>query len=453
MEALSFSYIWLGRAAMAAAPAGACGCWRRARRARVQPPTPPRGSRRAAARACEGAAGARDAAALALFSECSGGAAVAVPAAPSAARGRALVASRAAGAGSVLLRVPDALALCVGGARVAVPRGRWPRLRRGVEAGGALPAEVHLARALLDARAGEGGGGLWGDYVGRVLPRREELTMPLVAEDATLGLLAEGDALRAEVEAERGTLRVLGGDLEAEEDLEWAFALARSRALTAGGGWAAMVPGVDLANHAASPSADYRCFGVITPPRSGERLGFREEQDPDAFELVALRDIAEGEEICICYGSGAEEWTLGRTFAQYGFCEDAQIVPVAEALGGGRAVSADDAAIEAAGVALKGAYGGDAAAEQRAASAATALRAARALDLAEGGGGMLTASIAAGRADEAAAAAEEAADAARARAVAGGLAGVAIDACLQYNDRRAAALATYADLLEALTTA
>jgi hypothetical protein len=30
---------------------------------------------------------------------------------------------------------------------------------------------------------------------------------------------------------------------------------------------------------------------------------------------------------------------------------------------------------------------------------------------------------------------------------------VAIDACLQYNDRRAAALATYADLLEALTTA
>ena len=74
----------------------------------------------------------------------------------------------------------------------------------------------------------------------------------------------------------------------------WALALVRSRAMLAGaGGTYAVVPFLDLANHAPSPTVDYRCDGVETPASSG--LPPQAARDSDRFELVGLADVAPGE--------------------------------------------------------------------------------------------------------------------------------------------------------------
>ena len=74
----------------------------------------------------------------------------------------------------------------------------------------------------------------------------------------------------------------------------WALALVRSRAMLAGaGGTYAVVPFLDLANHAPSPTVDYRCDGVETPASSGRPP--QAARDSDRFELVGLADVAPGE--------------------------------------------------------------------------------------------------------------------------------------------------------------
>jgi len=96
----------------------------------------------------------------------------------------------------------------------------------------------------------------------------------------------------------------------------WALALVRSRAMLCGGGGTyAVVPFLDLANHAASPSIDYRCDGVETPASTG--LPPQAPEDMDRFELVGLADVAPGEEVHLAYTKGT--LTSSQHFAQYGF--------------------------------------------------------------------------------------------------------------------------------------
>ena len=100
----------------------------------------------------------------------------------------------------------------------------------------------------------------------------------------------------------------------------WALALVRSRAMLAGkvrgGGDAhAIVPFLDLANHATAPTIDYRCDGVETPASSG--LEPQATENLDRFELVALDDADAGEELRLAYTKGT--LTSREHFAQYGF--------------------------------------------------------------------------------------------------------------------------------------
>eukprot|EP00793_Prasinoderma_coloniale_P003434 PRCOL_00006670-RA len=420
------------------------------------------------------AAAAADAALAALHASLARGArAHPAPAAPGVGRSLALPADGPGAArGAVLLRVPDAAALCAcaggGGApaRVVAPAGAWPRLAAGA-AGGACaraPAEVHLARALLDAAAGDGGGA-WGEYAEAVLPlgaaAAAALTVPPTAPDSDLALIADGGSIAAEVATERRTLAALGADLGegGGEALAAAFACARSRALTAGEGWAALVPLVDLANHSSHPAADYRCFGVVTPANARADV---EPQDLESFELVALRDLSPGEEVTIRYGGGAAEWTLRRSFCQYGFTEDAQIEAVGDALGGRGVRLCDAQAVARAAAALAeeatAGEGAGAAAAARYVAVGEALAGAHYEALAgaggDGEGELLSTAAAAEAVRLSAAGAAEGAAAARARAAAAAESEPAppspfAAAALAYNERRVAALEAYADVLEA----
>ena len=265
--------------------------------------------------------------------------------------GRGLFASRDVPIGEVLLSVPRALALSVqDGAGVSLPPdGAWPRVRAGVAA--AFPDagkswEYVLARAVVDAVAGDGGA-FWARY-GGLMPPPESLALPFLIPDGELASL-EDAGLAEDAIVERARIAALMPDLldpvgeEGEEEAPsedaddekkppdvarsaaaWALALVRSRALLAGevrGGGAAraIVPFIDLANHAEgrAPNADYRCEGVETSSSRTPGVPPQKRQDATRFELVATRAAAAGEEITLAYTRG--EGTSRAHFAQYGF--------------------------------------------------------------------------------------------------------------------------------------
>ena len=265
--------------------------------------------------------------------------------------GRGLFASRDVPIGEVLLSVPRALALSVqDGAGVSLPPdGAWPRVRAGVAA--AFPDagkswEYVLARAVVDAVAGDGGA-FWARY-GGLMPPPESLALPFLIPDGELASL-EDAGLAEDAIVERARIAALMPDLldpvgeEGEEEAPsedaddekkppdvarsaaaWALALVRSRALLAGevrGGGAAraIVPFIDLANHAEgrAPNADYRCEGVETSASRAPGVPPQRREDATRFELIALRAVAAGEEIALAYTRG--EGTSRAHFAQYGF--------------------------------------------------------------------------------------------------------------------------------------
>ena len=265
--------------------------------------------------------------------------------------GRGLFASRDVPIGEVLLSVPRALALSVqDGAGVSLPPdGAWPRVRAGVAA--AFPDagkswEYVLARAVVDAVAGDGGA-FWARY-GGLMPPPESLALPFLIPDGELASL-EDAGLAEDAIVERARIAALMPDLldpvgeEGEEEAPsedaddekkppdvarsaaaWALALVRSRALLAGevrGGGAAraIVPFIDLANHAEgrAPNADYRCEGVETSASRAPGVPPQRREDATRFELVALRAVAAREEITLAYTRG--EGTSRAHFAQYGF--------------------------------------------------------------------------------------------------------------------------------------
>ena len=247
--------------------------------------------------------------------------------------------------GEVVLSVPRALTLCVqDGAGLALPSdGSWPRTRAGVAANAPAEAktwEFVLARALLDAIAGDGGR-FWSHY-GGLMPPPESLAHPFLLPPARLRELMDAQLERsASSERERiaalmpDLLDPVGEDDENDDDDDasggsgssskvpagaWALALVRSRAMLAGkvkGGGDAhvIVPFLDLANHDPRPNVDYRCEGVETPERFG--LGAQLRENADRFELVALRDVDAGEELRLSYAGG--KLSSREHFEQFGF--------------------------------------------------------------------------------------------------------------------------------------
>jgi hypothetical protein len=230
--------------------------------------------------------------------------------------------------GDVVLSVPKKLALVVQADRgLALPSdGSWPRVRAGVAA--AAPdagktCEFVLARAIVDAVAGDGGA-FWTQYAG-VLPPPEKLAHPFLLSDAELAslqdddLAAEGrnDAMRIAALMPDLTDAIEGGERGEHETAvgAWALAVVRSRAMLAGLNTYAVVPFLDLANHATIPSVDYRCEGVETRTNG---IGIApQEKDATTFELVALKPRKADEELRLAYTRG--QLTSAAHFAQYGF--------------------------------------------------------------------------------------------------------------------------------------
>ena len=238
--------------------------------------------------------------------------------------GRGLFAGTAVTRGDVVLSVPKRLVLYIqSSAGLSLPPdGSWPRVRAGVAADAPAAGktwELILARAVVDAVAGDGGE-FWAAYSG-LMPPPETLAHPFLLDDEVMDELQD-EALAEEGRREAARVAALLPDLA--DPLEpggpsvgaWALALVRSRAMLAGsGGTYAVVPFLDLANHATAPTIDYRCDGVETRESSGIKA--QAVEDADRFELVGLADVAPGKEVHLAYTKG--NLTSAEHFAQYGF--------------------------------------------------------------------------------------------------------------------------------------
>eukprot|EP00611_Tribonema_gayanum_P022634 TRINITY_DN4587_c0_g1_i1.p1 TRINITY_DN4587_c0_g1~~TRINITY_DN4587_c0_g1_i1.p1 ORF type:complete len:288 (-),score=101.68 TRINITY_DN4587_c0_g1_i1:82-945(-) len=82
--------------------------------------------------------------------------------------------------------------------------------------------------------------------------------------------------------------------------LQWAFALVRSRAFSAGNDQFAFVPFLDMANHNFNPNANFTFDSAI-----------------GSFKLTALTDVKAGSQVFISYGQTLDD---GKLATQYGFC-------------------------------------------------------------------------------------------------------------------------------------
>tara|TARA_B110000977_G_scaffold9004_2_gene11958 strand:+ start:10746 stop:12296 length:1551 start_codon:yes stop_codon:yes gene_type:complete len=259
--------------------------------------------------------------------------------------GRGLFASGDIQKGQVLLSVPKSLLLSVqdGAGMSLPPDGAWPRVRAGVASqypDSGKTWECVLSRAVVDAVAGDGGE-FWVQY-GGVMPPPEALALPFLIPDDELNSLQDPKlaevaiVTRARIAALMPDLLepvgVSGDDNETNEKNEtipakqpdvsksvaaWALALVRSRCMLAGsvqggGNARAIVPFIDLANHASIPNADYRCDGV---EMNVDGVGAQE--DKNAFQLVCIKKVNKNEEITLAYTKG--EGTSRDHFAQYGF--------------------------------------------------------------------------------------------------------------------------------------
>ena len=266
---------------------------------------------------------------IALFSELlssAPNAAVELAPASSDSGGVALVATQDVSAGDVLLTVPKKM--LVTAHRSGVLSGLQGQTEATWDAAGDLRKEVgeemfergatwdvRLALGVFEACAGSGG--IFWDKYRRLLPAPPKLAHPLTLPDAMLDELQD-DEMADKTRQLREKLRALYPDLATHSvhpatagyermgapmdqiplPLPYAYALVVSRCFTmSDGDTFAFVPFLDMADHAAQPSANFA-------------------SDARGFVLKSLRPIAMGEEVSICYG---EEYTTRRLFEQYGF--------------------------------------------------------------------------------------------------------------------------------------
>jgi len=222
--------------------------------------------------------------------------------------GNGLAALKAVKKGEVLLSVPRALSIVLDyKAGLQIAEGQWPRLQEGAGRDDPEPLtwDLLMALALMDALAGDGDA-FWGAWAQAVLPPPEALCLPMCWSAQRLGAL-QHDAIVDGATKQQARLKRLFPalcdpvDLDSCSWLAWAFACVRSRSLRLGDDMFAFVPFLDMANHAHKPNA-----------------AFRLDEASGAIELVALGDVAPGDEVTISY-SGPEGLTNQRFMAQYGF--------------------------------------------------------------------------------------------------------------------------------------
>mmetsp|Transcript_1341 Transcript_1341/g.4645 ORF Transcript_1341/g.4645 Transcript_1341/m.4645 type:complete len:475 (+) Transcript_1341:42-1466(+) len=229
----------------------------------------------------------------------------------------------------VILSVPRGAACLEVGAKAfsLPPGGTWTRVRAGLEQPYELPWDVHMARALVDCKHGDGGV-FWQEY-SRLLPTKSALCQPLCLTEVLLHELHHA-ACEEGGRQQQARLAALCPDMMQTptpqnlkeacgscSDLQWAFACVRSRAFTTGEHGRSMVPFADMANHtdaAQGPNSDFRCEGI-----SWEGSGRPAQQDLDKFELVALRALGAGEEVLISYSGQQVCQNNRRLMAQYGY--------------------------------------------------------------------------------------------------------------------------------------
>jgi len=215
--------------------------------------------------------------------------------------GRELLAVENIDAGSELIRLPAELCL-------AVPSENGPSH---------LPEDVRLAAEILRDVGNEDG--MWPAYR-NVLPSRSNLgeRLPIFWHEGQLGPFADRmPGLAGQVESRRQLLSRAAAALQVPlAELTWAHALVSTRAVGAGIGACAMLPGIDVANHGLKPNAE-----LVVAGEPGIRTGRATvTRRGDVWEhgtagLLALHDISAGEPVRISYGSYANQ----RLLLDYGF--------------------------------------------------------------------------------------------------------------------------------------
>ena len=240
--------------------------------------------------------------------------------------GRNLVAARDVSAGDVLLTVPKRLLLTAH--RSGVIDGLEGQTELTWEAAGDLREEVgedkfkqgarwdaRLALAVFEACSGAGGP-FWDSYR-RLLPPPPRAAHPLTLPEPLLNELQDDDVatrireLRARLVGLYPELdthschpatagyEAMGAPMEQiPMPLQYAYALVVSRCFAmSDGDTFAFCAFLDMADHSANPSANFA-------------------SDKRGFVLRALRPIAAGDPVTICYG---DDYTTSRLFEQYGF--------------------------------------------------------------------------------------------------------------------------------------
>ncbi|KAK3277379.1 hypothetical protein CYMTET_14614 [Cymbomonas tetramitiformis] len=242
--------------------------------------------------------------------------------------GRGLFATKDLPAGTLLLTIP--LNLCMIAQRedaISVPGAcwneltsgtvtSWPRLR-GFYDEYPLPWDVRLATALLDTM--EGNSDSFWDRYSEWLPRAEELPCLVSFTEGALEELHDSE-LQQLGSADQATLRRQCSALDDQSaapgslvgNLQWGVACARSRAFEAAPGVFALVPLVDMVNHAfQDANADVQL--ALGSGASEEALLNMDGH----FELRLKRDVAAGQEVLVSYG--CNDFTNAQLLIRYGF--------------------------------------------------------------------------------------------------------------------------------------
>jgi hypothetical protein len=200
-----------------------------------------------------------------------------------------------------------------------------------------LPWDLVAAACMLDAAAGAAAaGGFWAQYAAALLPRPGELTLPLLLRDDALAALHDADVAAAARE-QRARLAAVLPSLAAAKphSLAWGFGVVRSRAFALGGDVFACVPFLDLANHAADPTAE-----VLQPfDEDGSPTPGAQRHPDDALpciRLLARKALPRGAEVTLCYSGADTSYSNARLMAQHGFVPEggnrAERLPLGESL-------------------------------------------------------------------------------------------------------------------------
>lgn len=166
--------------------------------------------------------------------------------------------------------------------------------------------DVRLAVKLLEASLGKWSP-LWSEY-GKLLPSPGQLSQPLLFHQSMLAELHHNEAALA-AQAQQQRLRSLFPELMPAagagpemfpSQLQWTFALVRSRAFAMGDNHYALVPFLDLANMSTTPNVD-----------------FEFSEADNCFYLKTIRTVAIGEELTLSSGTLDNK----RMFARLGWVE------------------------------------------------------------------------------------------------------------------------------------